>query len=122
MILMELVNAQPEPGQKVMDMSSAQKRAEDLLEENRLYRQTALSDGDRAMADTLEELERVLLDIANSPNEVTPTQFESLQKRIESKGILFKVRVVNQDLQEREKARKPTPDRENAGAKERNKA
>jgi len=122
MILMELVNAQPEPGQKVMDMSSAQKRAEDLVEENRLYRQTALRDGDRAMANTLEELERVLLDIANSPNEVTPAQFESLQKRIESKGILFKVRVVNQDLREREKAQKPTPDRENAGVKERNKA
>src|SRR6516165_4126507 len=94
----------------------------ELVEENRLYRQTALRDGDRAMANTLEELERVLLDIANSPNEVTPAQFESLQKRIESKGILFKVRVVNQDLREREKAQKPTPDRENAGVKERNKA
>jgi hypothetical protein len=74
------------------------------------------------MANTLEELERVLLDIANSPDEVTPAQFESLQKRIESKGILFKVRVVNQDLRAREKAKKSTPDRENAGVKERNKA
>ena len=122
MILIELVNAQPEPGQKVMNISATQKRAEDLVEENRLYRQTALRDGDTAMANTLDELERVLLDIANSPDEVTPAQFESLQKRIESKGILFKVRVVNQDLREREKATKPSPDQEKPGVKERNKA
>jgi len=122
MILMELVNAQPEPGQKVMNISATQKRAEDLVEENRLYRQTALRDGDTAMANTLDELERVVLDIANSPDEVTPAQFESLQKRIESKGILFKVRVVNQDLREREKATKPSPNQEEPGVKERNKA
>jgi hypothetical protein len=122
MILMELVNAQPEPGQKVRNLSATQRRAEDLVEENRLYRQTALRDGDTAMASTLEELERVLLDIANSPDEVTPAQFESLQKRIESRGILFKVRVVNQDLRAREKAKKPSPDQENTSVKERNKA
>jgi hypothetical protein len=123
MILMELANAQPEHGQKLMNISATQKRAENLVEENRLYRQTALHDGDTAMANTLDELERVLLDIANSPDEVTPAQFESLQKRIESKGILFKVRVVNQDLREREKekATKPSPAPENSGVKERNK-
>jgi hypothetical protein len=121
MILMELANAQPERGQKLMNISATQKRAEDLVEENRLYRQTALHDGDTAMANTLEELERVLLDIANSPDEVTPAQFESLQKRIESKGILFKVRVVNQDLRGREKATKPSRAPENSGGKERNK-
>ena len=87
-----------------------------------MYRQTALRDGDAAMASTLDELERVLLDIANSPDEVTPAQFESLRKRIESKGILFKVRVVNQDLREREKARKPSPEQEKTDVKERNKA
>lgn len=121
MILMELANAQPERGQKLMNISATQKRAEDLVEENRLYRQTALHDGDTAMANTLDELERVLLDIANSPDEVTSAQFESLQKRIESKGILFKVRVVNQDLRGREKATKPSPAPENSGVKERNK-
>lgn len=122
MVLMELMNAQPEPGQKAMNVSATQKRAEDLVDENRLYRQTALRDGDTAMASTLDDLERVLLDIAHSPDEMTPAQFEALQKRIESKGILFKVRVVNQDLREREKAAKPAPAQENTTAKERNKA
>lgn len=122
MVLMELMNARPEPGQKTMTISTTQNRAEDLVDENRLYRQTALRDGDTAMASTLDDLERALLDIAHSPDEMTPAQFEALQKRIESKGILFKVRVVNQDLREREKAVKPSPAQENTGAKERNKA
>lgn len=122
MVLVELANAEPEKGQNLINISAEQKRAEDLVEANRLYRQTALREGDVGMASTLDELERVLLDIANSPDEVTPAQFESLQKRIESKGILFKVRVVHQDLQERQKAAVPAPNLEKSAAKEKNKA
>jgi hypothetical protein len=122
MILVELANTMPDKGQKKVDISAEQKRAEELVEENRLYRQTALKEGDTAMASTLEELERVLLDVANSPDEITPSQFESLQRRIESKGILFKVRVVNQDLQKREKAAQPSPAQDSSAEKERNKA
>jgi hypothetical protein len=121
MILVELANTEPEKGQKLINISAEQKRAENLVEENRLYRQTALRDGDTAMASTLDELERVLLDIANSPDEVTPAQFESLQKRIEARGILFKVRVVHQDVKEKEKATTAAPQQENSGPKERNK-
>ncbi len=110
MVLMELQNTDPaEHANDVIDISSAQHRAEDLLEENRLYRQTALDEGDRAMASTLDELERVLLDIAKSPDSVTPTQFASLRKRIEDRGILFKVRIVNRDLQQRNKPANPEP-------------
>jgi hypothetical protein len=123
MVLMELENALPvQQGQKSIDISATQRRAENLLEENRLYRQTALRQGDQGMASTLDELERVLLDIANSPDSVTPAQFESLRKRIEERGILFKVRVVNQDLQERNKPAKPKSAPESSAKKERNKA
>ena len=101
MVLMELENA-PEPkGQKTINISETQRRAEDLVEENRLYRQTALKEGDQAMASTLDELERVLLDVANSPDEVTPAAFETIRKRIEEQGLLFKVRVVKRGLNER---------------------
>ena len=61
------------------------------------------------MASTLDELERVLLDIANSPDSVTPAQFESLRKRIEDRGILFKVRIVNQGLQQRNRRENAEP-------------
>src|SRR6267142_828556 len=110
MLLIELSNAQPNPASgKLVNISAEQHRAEDLLEENRLYRQTALNEGDQAMASTLDELERTLLDIANSPEEVTPARFEAMQKRLESRGILFKVRVVKQGLRERSNPAKQQP-------------
>jgi hypothetical protein len=121
MVLMELANTEPEKGQKFVNISAEQKRAEDLLEENRLYRQTAVQNGDTLMASTLDELEPILLDIANSPDEITPAQFEAIQKRIAAKGILLKVRVVHQDLREREKVQ-PSPAPAASEAKERNKA
>jgi len=123
MILMELSNAQPaEAGKSLINISTAQKRAEDLVEENRLYRQTALNGGDNAMASTLDELQRVLLDVANSPAEVTPAQFESIQKRIAAQGTLLKVRVVRQELRTQEAGSKPAPAQNDSTAKARNKA
>lgn len=101
MVLMELENAPTQRGQKAINISETQRRAEDLVQENRLYRQTALKEGDQAMASTLDELERVLLDIANGPEELTPAAFETIRKRIEEQGLLFKVRVVKQGLDER---------------------
>jgi hypothetical protein len=102
MVLVELANAEPQTAnQKRVDISGEQRRAEDLLEENRLYRQTALEQGDAALANVLDELERVLLDVAHSPEEVTPAQLEGIRQRIEARGILFKVRVVGKELQER---------------------
>lgn len=104
MFLVELSNAQPNSASgQLVNISATQKRAEDLLDENRLYRQTALKQGDQMMASTLDELERVLLDIANSPDKVTPARFESMQQRLASRGILFKVRVIQQGLQDRAK-------------------
>ena len=123
MILMELSNAQPaEAGKSLINISTAQKRAEDLVEENRLYRQTALNGGDNAMASTLDELQRVLMDVANSPAEVTPAQFESIQRRIAAQGILLKVRVVRQELRTQETGSKPAPAQNDSTAKARNKA
>jgi hypothetical protein len=123
MILMELSNAQPaRAGKSLINISTAQKRAEDLVEENRLYRQTALNGGDNAMASTLDELQRVLMDVANSPAEVTPAQFESIQKRIAAQGILLKVRVVRQELRTQETGSKPAPVQNDSTAKARNKA
>jgi len=121
MVLVELRNAQPASGQKLINIAAEQRRAENLVEENRMYRQTALESGDKVIASTLDELERVLLDVANSPEEVTPAQFESIQKRIAERGILLKVRVVRQELRTAETGRKSQPAQTDSTAKERNK-
>jgi hypothetical protein len=113
MVLVELTNALPgrgaNGGAKQVDISTEQRRAENLLEENRLYRQTALEQGDAGLAGVLDELERVLLDVAHSPKEVSAAELETIQQRIAAKGILFKVRVVGQELQQREMSAQPSP-------------
>ncbi|PYU00900.1 MAG: hypothetical protein DMG34_18930, partial [Acidobacteria bacterium] len=59
---------------------------------------------------------------ANSPAEVTPAQFESIQKRIAAQGILLKVRVVRQELRAESEGRKSEPAQNDSTAKARNKA
>ncbi len=102
MILVELANASTAKG--TLDISYEQKTAEDLLESNRLYRQTAASTGDVSTASLLEELERVLLDIAHSPASVSTQQLEQLRSQIEDRGLLFKVKVFGSQLEQRESA------------------
>jgi hypothetical protein len=125
MMLMELSNAEPANAKdQQVNISNEQRRAEDLLEENRLYRQTALQQGDAKLASVLDDLERVLLDVAHSPEELSPAQLEAIRQRIESQGILFKVRVVGKELQQRQEApaTAPAPAQINSGKKEGNKA
>jgi hypothetical protein len=96
-LLAELENAAPgDP-----DFAGERSSARDLLDENRLLRQTAARNGDAAHASVLDELERVLLDVANGPSEISSAELESLQKRIESEGLLFKVRIISSNLHEK---------------------
>jgi hypothetical protein len=121
MVLMDIANAQPGGvGLKQVNFSSQRRRAEDLLDENRLYRQTALQEGDTGVANVLDELERVLLDVAHSPQTVTPAQIKSIRQRIDDDGLLFKVRVLTKQIQMRENTSKPGPAQSGAVRVERN--
>jgi len=122
MMLIELGNTEPESRkQKEINISGERRRAADLVQENRLYRQTALEQGDTALAGVLDELERVLLDVAHSPGEVTPAQLDEMQQRIAARGILFKVRVVGKELQQRERTAASATVQSGSGTGERNK-
>lgn len=101
MVLVELVSAGADSGD--VDISTERARAEQLVAVNRLYRQTALSTGDAAMASVLDDLERVLVDIAASPATVSRQDLDSVRRRIDSKELLFKVRVVTSQVRERQK-------------------
>ena len=100
MVLAELTNAPDGKGK--IDISGERQQAEDLLEDNRLYRLTARNAGDTAMASVLDELERVLMEIANSPSTVSNDQLQQFRKAIEDRGLLFKVRVVGSQTRLRE--------------------
>ena len=102
MVLVELVSAGGDTGD--VDISTERARAEQLVAVNRLYRQTALSTGDANMASLLDDLERVLVDIAASPATVSQEDLDSVRRRIDSKELLFKVRVVSSQVRERQRA------------------
>jgi hypothetical protein len=105
-ILVEIVNA---PTKGDLDVTSEQTRANDLLADNRLYRQTASRQGDPAVTSVLEELERLLQDVAHGPSHLTPDDLALLRQRIEEKGVLFRVRVIGANL--RERGELPGPER-----------
>jgi hypothetical protein len=100
MVLIELVSADD---QAPVDMADERKRAEELVAANRLYRQTAMSTGDSSIADLLDELERVLVDVAASPEHVSSQDLGEVRRRIESRGLLFKVRVLSSQVQQRQR-------------------
>jgi hypothetical protein len=89
-LLAQLVHATP--GE--MDIADERSRARDLLEENRLLRETASRSGDHAHAALLDDLERVFLDLANSPTRLSSKDVSELQRRIDNQGLLFRVRVT----------------------------
>ncbi len=64
MMLVELVNAETDHSDV---LAGEQARASDLVAVNRLIRQSAEQSGDGAIVSVLEDLERVLLEIANAP-------------------------------------------------------
>jgi predicted anti-sigma-YlaC factor YlaD len=99
MTLTELVN---NPSGATVDISDEQERVRDLVTENRLYRQTALTTGEPAVASVLDDLERVLIEVANGPSTLSPEEFGRVRKRIEQQGIIFKVRVFGERVREGE--------------------
>ena len=105
MVLVELTSADDSAGS--VDISTEQVRAEQLVAANRLYRQTAASTGDVAMASLLDDLERVLVDVAASPSTVSQEDLDAVRRRIASKELLFKVRVISSQVRERQKAAIP---------------
>jgi hypothetical protein len=95
MVLVELANARP--GREI-DISDEQKWAEDLLGANRLYRQTAATSGEESLTAVLDDLERVLVEIARSPSTLSHDELQEIRERIESQGILFKIRVIGSQI------------------------
>jgi hypothetical protein len=115
MVLAEISNAKEGHGK--IDISDEQSMAEDLLDSNRLYRQTANTTGDTAVANVLDDLERVLLEIANSPKEFDRGQLEELREQIKDRGLLFKIRVIGSKVRQEESAPASKEDKKQEGTK-----
>ena len=94
MLILEYVHSDRGPD----SAQRAQLWAESLVAANRLYRQVALAQREQAMASVLDELEPVLVEIEHSSSDQPA---ETLAERIQSKDVLFKIRVVEAQIDQR---------------------
>lgn len=95
-LLAEVANAGPDAP---LDLSAEREWAQDLLEANRLYRQSARHGGRKRLATLLDELEPFLLELAHAPDETSPEEMQALRDRIEEQALLFKVRILGERLE-----------------------
>src|SRR5215469_16172400 len=74
--------------------------ARQLLSDNQLYRQSAAQANDPVLNAALDHLERVLLEVANSGIEPTGRDIASIQKEMNTPGLLFQIRVLRARISE----------------------
>ena len=91
------------------DISTEQRWAEDLVATSRLYRQDAVDAGEHSVALVLDELERSLLEIVHTPSHATAAHLDEIRRRIDAASLLFKVRVLGNELRQRERQDAPRP-------------
>ncbi len=99
-LLVELIHLQDEEA----GAGSQQETAARLAADNRLYRESAAKVGDETVASLLDELERLLLEIANAPDGLAANELSHLRNRIERRGILFKIRVIGDEARRQGRA------------------
>lgn len=106
-MLAQLANADPH-----QQFDVPNERAADLVASNRMYRQSAASSGDQRIASLLSDLEPILTELSHAGKTLSPEEVASIQKRIETKQLLFKVRIVS--AQTGSGGDKPVPARSNS--------
>jgi hypothetical protein len=90
-LLVELNHAGVEP----LDPDDAlQAEARQLLPDNRLYRQAISASRDPIMSEALDHLERVLLEVANSPDKLNGAGLARIEHEMNTDSLLFQIRVL----------------------------
>jgi len=75
--------------------------ATDMLIANRLYRRAAISQGKHQLAVFLAELEPLLIELAYEAQSGSTATRERMQQEVKN-GLLFRIRVINQQLKKSE--------------------
>ena len=91
MLLIEIMNSDAQGG---LDLSGEQEQARNLLDSNRLYRLSAQRSGDPGVAHVLDDLERVLTQIADGPSDLSPGDLHQIREQIKSQDLMFKMHVI----------------------------
>jgi hypothetical protein len=104
-VLVDLVNTD-----KAADVSLAsdRTRAADLVADGRLYRRAADRVGDIEMRDLLEDVERVLVDVANGSSAPASKELNDVRTRIDEQDLVFRLRVAASEIRERQRRARTT--------------
>lgn len=103
-VLVELANA--DDSSPVL-LASDRERAADLVAAGRLYRRSAEEMGDGDTRDLLEDVERVLVEIANGPDVESSNDLSQVRARITDQDLIFRLRVMTAAMQARERRAQP---------------
>jgi len=95
MLLLELANSR---GRVSTNVATERELAGELSSEGRLYRAAAEAAGQVEVAKLLEEIERLLIDLSHGPEQLSASGLQHLQKRLEERDLLFRLRVVSARL------------------------
>jgi hypothetical protein len=72
--------------------------ARELLATHRTYRKAAALQGQKRIANLLDAMEPLLLELANAPDDVSPAELKALQQRIDDGDLVFRARSANRAL------------------------
>jgi hypothetical protein len=89
-------------------LASDRERAADLVAAGRLYRRSAEEMGDADTRDLIEDVERVLVEIANGPDVESSNDLSQVRARIVDQDLIFRLRVITAAMQARERRARPT--------------
>lgn len=95
LLLQEMVNISSDEGDLQERLMETRMRGERLLSDNRTYRQAAIQQNDSKLESLLDDLETVLLDIANLEPDDADYELPSLKRRILKKNLLIKIEIIN---------------------------
>jgi hypothetical protein len=98
-LLIELMNA---PANGELEFGFERETADDLVASGRLYRSTARETGDGEFVLVLEDIERVFVEVARSPERLPRRELETLRGRIDEEDLLFKVRAAASEVRARQ--------------------
>jgi len=99
-LLTEVKNASADAPPVVMADREAM---EDLVRKNRLYLDAAQASGQTSLANVLEEMQPLLLELARAPENPSARDIEILQKRIEKRGALLELRLAGEQVRQQQR-------------------
>lgn len=91
------------------DLKDLQIAADNLVTASRLFRAAAERAGEGQIVDVMEETERLLVRFAAAPEADASSELDGLRKRVDSRDLLFRLQVMEAQVDKRERTIAPSP-------------